>query len=149
MPYGNVRMLDLSGGAVIGLDTNVIVRYVTQDEPLQSAKATAFVEALSSDSPGFITIVSMVELVWVLASCYRATKGQVAVVIETVLRSKELVVERADIIWQALGVYRRDSKADFADCLIERSANAAGCDYIATFDRQAASAGGMRSIGQG
>ncbi len=131
---------------MIGLDTNVIVRYITQDEPAQSAKATALIESLSGDSPGFITLVSVVELVWVLASCYRATKDQISDVVETVLRTKELAVERAAIVWQALHVYRRSSKADFADCLIERSAHAAACDYTVTFDRQAVSAAGMRPI---
>ena len=131
---------------MIGLDTNVLVRYVTQDEPLQAAKATTLIESLSRESPGFITVVSMVELVWVLASCYRAAKEQIADVVETVLRTKELAVEGAEVVWQALHIYRRNSKADFADCLIERSAHAADCDYTVTFDRQAVSAAGMHLI---
>jgi predicted nucleic-acid-binding protein len=56
-------------------------------------------------------------------------------VVATVLRTKELTVERADVVWQALRGYRRSSKADFADCLIEHSAHGAECDYTVTFDR--------------
>ncbi len=131
---------------MIGLDTNVLVRYLTQDEPLQAAKATAVIESLSADLPGFIPIVSLVELVWVLTGCYGTTKDRVADVVETILRTKELTVEGADVVWQALHCYQRGKQADFADCLIERSAHAALCDHTITFDRKAASVAGMRLI---
>jgi predicted nucleic-acid-binding protein len=64
----------------------------------------------------------------------------------TLLRTKEIVVAHADTVWQALRLFR-EGKADFADCLIERFAKAAGCDYTATFDRDAAKHCGMRLIG--
>jgi predicted nucleic-acid-binding protein len=131
---------------VIGLDTNVIVRYVAQDDPTQSAIAAALIDSLSTDAPGFVALISVVELVWVLTSCYRAPKEKIIDVIETLLRSKELIVENADILWQALHLYRREHKADLPDCLIERSADAAGCDHTVTFDRNAAMAAGMRLV---
>ena len=59
--------------------------------------------------------------------------------------TRELVVERADVIWQALRRFS-DSKADFADCLIERCANAAECEYTVTFDQKAAKTAGMRHL---
>ncbi|SHE58704.1 Predicted nucleic-acid-binding protein, contains PIN domain [Modicisalibacter ilicicola DSM 19980] len=130
---------------MIGLDTNVVVRYVAQDDPQQSPKATAMIESLSADEPGFITMVSMVELVWVLQSCYQATKEEVVGVLETILRTRELVVEQAEIVWQALRCFD-GAKADFADCLIERCASAAGCSHMVTFDKQAAKAAGMRQL---
>lgn len=130
---------------MIGLDTNVIVRYVTQDDPVQARKATALIESLSADAPGFIPLICLVELVWVLQSCYPATKNDVTDVLETLLRTKELVVERAEIVWQALRQFR-ETAADFADCLIQRCAHAAQCEYTVTFDRTAAKSAGMRLI---
>lgn len=130
---------------MIGLDTNVLVRYVSQDDPVQSPKATDLIESLTAGEPGFIAMVSVVELVWVLQSCYQATKSEIVDVLETLLRTKELVVERAEIVWQALRGFS-DSKADFADCLIERCAHAAECEYTVTFDSKAARTAGMRHI---
>ena len=131
---------------MIGLDTNVLVRYFTQDDPPQAAQATALMESFSSESTGFISLVTMVELVWVLTSCYQTSNDKIGDVVETVLRAKELVVQNSDIVWQSLRAFRDNIKAGFADCLIERSAHAAGCAYTVTFDRDAAMAAGMRQI---
>lgn len=130
---------------MIGLDTNVLVRYVTQDDPIQSAKASDLIESLTTLSPGFVSLVSVVELVWVLQSCYRSAKSDVVVVLETLLRTRELTIEHAETLWQALRRFTA-SKADFADCLIERCAHAAGCEYTATFDLNAAKAAGMKRL---
>lgn len=130
---------------MIGLDTNVLVRYVAQDDPKQSPKATRLIESLSANAPGFITVVSVIELVWVLSSCYSSTKGEICEVLDSLLRTKELVVAQADTVWKALRVFR-NGNADFADCLIERSANAAGCVHTATFDADAAKTCGMQLI---
>jgi predicted nucleic-acid-binding protein len=130
---------------MIGLDTNVLVRYVTQDDPIQSAKASDLIESLTTLSPGFVSLVSVVELVWVLQSCYQSAKSDVVVVLETLLRTRELTIEHAEILWQALRRFTA-SKADFADCLIERCAHAAGCEYTATFDLNAVKAAGMKRL---
>lgn len=131
---------------MIGLDTNVLVRYIAQDDPKQSLMATRLVESLTVDSRGDVTIVSVVELAWVLTDCYALPKGELCGVLVTLLRSKEIVVAHADMVWKALRRFK-EGKADFADCLIERLANDAGCDYTATFDRDAARHCGMRLIG--
>ncbi|MHA4966528.1 PIN domain-containing protein [Pseudomonas extremorientalis] len=131
---------------MIGLDTNVLVRYITQDDPVQSAKASDLIESLTTASPGFISLVSIVELVWVLQSCYQSAKSDVVMVLETLLRTRELTVEHAEIIWQALRTFVAN-KADFADCLIERCAHAAGCEYTATFDLNAIKTTGMKRLG--
>ena len=130
---------------MIGLDTNVIVRCVMQDDPKQSQKAARLIEALSVESPGFVTLVSVVEFVWVLTSCYDLTREQVAAAIDGILRAKEFVVDRMEQITQALRVYRLGS-ADFTDCLIERGATSAGCDKTMTFDVSAAKSAGMTLI---
>ena len=55
---------------MIGLDSNVIVRYIAQDDPVQSRKATRLIESLTADEPGYVSLVSVVELAWVLTGCY-------------------------------------------------------------------------------
>lgn len=130
---------------MIGLDTNVLVRYVAQDDAKQSPQATRLIESLTVDSPGYVGLVSLVELVWVLSGCYAASRDDIAAVLETLLRAKELVIADADSVWKALRLFKQ-SQADFADCLIERSAAASGCDHTATFDRDAAKHCGMRLI---
>ncbi|MFA7238950.1 MAG: type II toxin-antitoxin system VapC family toxin [Sulfuricellaceae bacterium] len=130
---------------MMGLDTNVLVRYIAQDDLKQSPKATRLIESLTVDAPGYVSIVSVVELVWVLTGCYASTKSEIGEVIETLLRTKEIVVAHADTVWKALRLFK-EGKADFADCLIERSANDAGCGCTATFDLDAAKYCGMRLI---
>ena len=130
---------------MIGLDTNVLVRYVSQDDAKQSPKASRLIESLTVDSPGYVSLVSVVELVWVLAGCYALSKDEICEVLDTLLRTKELVVANADIVWKALRLFK-SGKADFADCLIELSAQEAGCSYTATFDRDAAKHCGMKLI---
>lgn len=130
---------------MIGLDTNVLVRYIAQDDPKQSAKATKLIESLTTDAPGYVGVVSVVELVWVLTGCYASTKNEICDVLETLLRTREIVVAQSDTVWKAIHLFK-SGKADFADCLIERSAAEAGCSHTATFDRNAAMDCGMRLI---
>lgn len=131
---------------MIGLDTNVLVRYIMQDDPKQSAKASKLIESLDSDNPGYITQVSVIELYWVLTSSYGLTGEQVTQALEAILRTKQLVVERADHVTRALRAFA-GGKADFADCLIERSASEAGCTQTMTFDVGASKHAGMLLIG--
>lgn len=125
---------------MIGLDTNVVVRFLTHDDPGQTAVAVRLMHSLSSDSPGFLSLIVIAEIVWVLKISYGYTKKEIEQVLERLLRSKELVIERAEIVSQALRKFG-DSRTDFADCLIERSGHAAGCEHTFTFDRAAAGAG--------
>ncbi len=125
-----------------GLDTNVLVRYLMQDDPAQSAVANRLLESLTLEAPGFVPLVAIVELVWVLGTAYAYGREPVADAIDGLLRTRGLVVEGAELVWRALRVFRA-SKADFADCLIERSAAAAGCERTVTFDRNAVKGCGM------
>lgn len=130
---------------MIGLDTNVLVRYIMQDDAKQAASATRLIESRSAASPGFVPLICVVELGWVLSSAYELDKAHLAEALEGLLRTKELVVERAETVWKALRIFQR-SNADFADCLIERSAAALGCAKTMTFDRGAAKSAGMALI---
>jgi predicted nucleic-acid-binding protein len=130
---------------MIGLDTNVLVRYVAQDEPRQSLKATRLIETLTPEAPGFVGIVALIELVWVMTSCYGSTREDLSEILEAIFRAKELVIDRADTVWKALRRFR-EGKADFADCVIECTGSDAGCEHTFTFDREAAKWCGMRFI---
>jgi predicted nucleic-acid-binding protein len=125
---------------VIGIDTNVLVRYIAQDDPAQSARAVRFIEKECSETqPGFISLVTVVELVWVSESCYGASKSQVSSILRRLLSTKQLFVQDAETVWQALRFFEA-GKADFADYLVERIAHAGGCRHTVTFDKRAAEA---------
>ena len=130
---------------MIGLDTNVVVRYLMQDDPRQSRRATQVIEALTVDEPAFLPIVTIMELVWVLESSYELTRTQVAQALAGLLDSRELRVDRAEIVAQAMRTYRA-GKADFADALIARLSHDAGCEATLTFDTVAVRDAGMRAI---
>jgi predicted nucleic-acid-binding protein len=130
---------------MIGLDTNVLIRYIMQDDPKQSPKANKIIDALSSDEPGFITVVSVLEIYWVLTTAYALTEEQFLQAMEGILRTKQFVVESADQVLRALRVFEK-GRSDFADCLIERTAASAGCAQTMTFDVKASKHAGMSLI---
>lgn len=130
---------------MIGLDTNVLVRYIAQDDPRQSAKATKLISSLTAESPGFISQVSLIEMVWVMQSCYKASKPEVVAILETLLSTRELLVEHTETAIKALKIFEA-SKADFSDCLAERSANNAGCLYSVSFDTHAIKTAGFKPV---
>jgi predicted nucleic-acid-binding protein len=123
---------------MIGLDTNVLVRYITQDHPEQSKLATDYIEKkCTANSPGYVNHIVICELIWVLNRAYRFEKNIVSEVIGKILLSSELVVEDSDTVWQALEAYKSES-ADFADYLISIKNHSAGCVTTSTFDKAAA-----------
>ena len=121
---------------MIGLDTNILARHIMQD-PVQSPAASRLLGSLTAADTGFVPLVAVMELNWVLSSGYDLDRSQIVQAFETFLNARELVVEGAETVWKALRLFAR-SKANFADCLIERSAAAAGCVQTMTFDRDAA-----------
>lgn len=128
-----------------GLDTNVLVRYLVQDDAVQSPKATTCIESFTAEERGFVSLTTLIEVVWVLTSCYDMEKNGLIKVIDALLRTNHLLVEQRDVIWRAIHLFRL-SKADFEDCLIACSCRAAGCDEILTFDALAAKTAGMRLL---
>ena len=104
---------------MIALDTNVVVRFLVQDDPEQAALASEVISRLTVDAPGFISREVMVELVWVLERAYRATRGEVADALEGLLAASEIEIEAADDVGLALFRYRNDGLG-FADLMIAR-----------------------------
>jgi predicted nucleic-acid-binding protein len=122
---------------MIGLDTNIIVRYLAQDDAKQSLIASRLIESLTPENPGFMPSVVLAEIVWVMEELYDASRDKVGAIVEGLLQTQTLVVQDTDLAWKALARYRRGN-ADFADYLIERTCAAVGCDKTCTFDKKAA-----------
>ncbi len=122
---------------MIGLDTNVLVRYLAQDDAVQSDMATELIERrLTTSNPGFISVVAMAETAWVLARAYRLSDKAIAVAIERVLQADRLVVENEQAVFTAM-ITLRDGRGSFSDALIGVLGTAAGCSCTVTVDRKA------------
>jgi predicted nucleic-acid-binding protein len=122
---------------VIGLDTNVLVRYLAQDDPTQSPIATDLIERrLSAGNPGFVSVIAMAETAWVLERAYGVEPPDVAAAIERILQADVLVVESEQQVFTAM-VALKDGRASFADALIGALGVRAGCERTVTFDRKA------------
>jgi predicted nucleic-acid-binding protein len=123
---------------VIGLDTNVLVRYFTQDDPKQSPLAKRLLnDTLTRDAPGHVNLVTLAETVWVLRRVYGIDRQEAAEVVATLLAGEQLQIDRRATVRHALQDYGA-GLADFADCLIARLNAEAGCAHTVTFDRKAA-----------
>ena len=118
-----------------GLDTNVLVRYLVQDDPVQSRRANATIsDAVARGEQCSIDAVVLCELVWVLRDAYGFDKATVVATLAKLLDTAQLVVEQADVARQALDDYRR-ARGDFADYLIGWRNRRSGCVDTVTFDR--------------
>jgi predicted nucleic-acid-binding protein len=130
---------------VIGIDTNVLVRYFIEDDPAQSRLTDSFIHSLSSAEPGWVSQATILEFAWIMKSVRRLDRKTIAVTIDKLTMLDSIVVERADIVDKALLRYR-NGKAEFVDCLIAASGRAAGCSKTVTFDKLAARDAGMELL---
>lgn len=122
---------------MIGLDTNVLVRYLAQDDPRQAARATRLIEnELNERRPGFVGLIVLVEVCWVLKRLYGATQQELRDVVRILLEARQLVLEARAVVMRALA-----GQGDLADVLIVESARDAGCEGVVSFDRKAIRAG--------
>ena len=131
---------------MIGIDTNVLLRHVTLDDPEQSAQAGAFMDALTPENPGFISLITLVETVWTLRKRYGVDIDTIGGLVTTLLGSRELVVQEADMV-RRVARESVSSSADFADLVIAYVGISFGCDYTVTFDKKAAKIPGMILLG--
>jgi len=122
---------------MIGLDTNILVRYLTQDDPVQSAKATDILERrLTGKNPGFVSVAVMVETVWVLDRSHGQTAQEIASAVEGLLQIEVLTIENEQEVFTAM-VALKQGRASFADALIVELGARAGCARTLTFDEKA------------
>ena len=127
-----------------GLDTNVLVRYLTQDDAAQARRADAIISAaVARRQRCVIGPVVLCELVWVLRDAYDTTKEDVVATLDRMLATHQFEILDKDLVREALDAYRR-GRADFADYLIGAANRQAGCDETATFDRRLRGAAGFR-----
>ena len=120
---------------MIGLDTNVLVRYLTRDDPAQYAKAAAFIHGATDRGEQFLVNAAVLcELAWVLAAAYDYSREEIATAMDRIFATAQFEIERLDDARQALGDFRA-TKADFSDALIGRINRSLGADHTVTFDR--------------
>jgi len=130
---------------MIGLDTNVLVRYLAQDDPVPSPQATEIIERrLSLRDPGFLSVVVMAATAWVLERAYGLGDRDIAAAIEQVLQTDVLVVESEQEVFAAM-VALKEGRGSFADALIAALGTKAGCSATLTFDRRALRLPGFQS----
>jgi len=132
---------------MIGLDTNVLLRYLTQDDPVQSAKATEIIERrLTEGNPGFVSIVTMVETVWVLDRAYGLAAEEIAMAIEGILQADVIVVENEQEVFTGM-IALKEGQGSFADAVIAGLGARAGCSCTLTFDQKALRLAGFERAG--
>lgn len=122
---------------MIGLDTNVLIRYLAQDDPIQSPIATELIERrLSEEEPGFVCVVVIAEIVWVLERAYRLPSQEIAAAVEALLQTNVLIVENEQEVFAAM-VALKEGRDSFADALIGALGTTAGCSRTVSFDQRA------------
>ena len=122
---------------MIGLDTNILVRYIVQDDEIQAELASRLLEGtLDQKNPGLVSTIVLCELIWVLRRAYGYEKGQVVKVLRTLLSSAGLVVDRVDDAWRALREYESGS-ADFSDYYIGQMNRTLHAETTYTLDQKA------------
>lgn len=132
---------------MIGLDTNVLLRYILQDQPRQASQANQIIDRqLSEQNPGFISLVTVLEIVWVLRRLLKRTPAQIAAHLERLLSADTLVVQNEQQVFDAMFALKRGS-GEFEDALIGALNAWAGCSSTVTFDRRAARLPHFRLIG--
>ena len=123
---------------MIAFDTNVLLRYLAQDDPAQSTEAAEVIERrLTKENPGFVSLVCILEIVWVLGSLYKRTPAEVADHIEMILAAETLEVQNEQEVYQAV-IALRNGSGSFEDALIGALGAWRGCSATLTFDQNAA-----------
>jgi predicted nucleic-acid-binding protein len=113
------------------VDTNVVVRLVTRDDPRQTARAEAFVA-----KGAWVSHIVLVEVIWVLDSVFELSQKQLVTAIEMLLNHRDLVLQEPEVVRAALARYRRRPRLGFSDCMVLESARKAGHVPLATFDKE-------------
>lgn len=131
---------------MIGLDTNVLARYLAQDDARQSTVATRLIEKeLSIASPGFVSLVVIAELCWVLHRLYSATMDELVAMLEDLLGTPQFQLERREVVQAAIQRFKESNnrKSGITDALIAQIAVSAGCTHTVSFDKGAVRSAGM------
>jgi predicted nucleic-acid-binding protein len=118
-----------------GLDTNVLVRYLTQDEPAQARRASAIIEGtLAKGGNCYLSVIVLCEIAWVLRGAYGLKKKSILLAVDQILETAGFLVEGRDLVREAVEQFRL-GRGDFTDYLLGARNRAAGCSDTVTFDR--------------
>ncbi len=131
---------------MIGLDTNVLVRYLAQDDPKQAAAATRLIEKeLSAAERGFISLVVLAELCWVLKRLYSASADELLAAVDDLLNTPQFHLERRELVAVTVRTLKagKGARAGFVDALIAQLAALEGCSRTVSFDKAAVRSAGM------
>lgn len=129
------------------LDTNILVRWLTNDDAKQSALvAKLFDEAINKDTRLYVTVTVMLELEWVLRARYHFDRQTVTAALNALLDVTELEFQTEPALEQALWLFKQTGSRDFADCLHIALANQAGQGPLLTFDERASKIDGARLL---
>jgi predicted nucleic-acid-binding protein len=112
------------------VDTNVLVRLITRNDPKQAAVAEAFVA-----KGAWVSLLALAEATWVLSAVYQLRAPQIATAVEMLLAHKDLTLQDSDVVSAALDNFRRKPALGFSDCLLLEAARKAGHLPLGTFDR--------------
>ena len=123
------------------IDTNVLVRLITQDDARQAAAAESFVE-----HGAWVSVVVLVEASWVLSTVYELSARDLSKAIEMLLQHRDLVIQDAEAVAGALDLFRAKPALGFSDCLILQLARKAGHLPLGTFDRRLAKGEGAQKL---
>lgn len=117
------------------LDTNVLVRFLVEDDAAQTARAASLIEeAVAADERLYVSDVVLCELVWVLGAAYEFRRVEISTVLSELARARHLRFESSDRISRCVRAFA-DGRGDFADYVIREHARDSGYDQVATFDR--------------
>jgi predicted nucleic-acid-binding protein len=131
---------------MIGIDTNLLVRFVLDDDPIWSGPAARFLETeLTPERPGYINLVVLAELAWSVRKGRNFDRARMETMIEGLLTSDSIVIERAETVARALSRYRRGT-VGFADCLIAELNDEAGAVPTVSIDKDAVKVGVFQGI---
>lgn len=131
---------------MIGLDTNILVRILTADDPVQTQQAVSLLrERCSPDAPGYVNCVVLTELIWVMQASYGYSRALIADAVERLLANDSLLIEQHDEMAVAVAIYKA-TNCDFDDAMIVQINRARGCLATATFDRKAAKLDGFTLV---
>jgi predicted nucleic-acid-binding protein len=131
---------------MLGVDTNVLVRYLVRDDQVQYEKARRLIDReVSKGEPVLVSLLVLLETEWVLRSRYALAKADLVATFSALLDTADLAFEDEPSIESAIYSWR-DSSVDFADCLIEARNRGLGCRATATFDTNAQKLGGFISV---
>ena len=129
-----------------GLDTNVLARYLTEDDPVQSKRAADVITTSTTRGERcFISAIVLCELAWVLRGAYRISQADIVMTLDRILGTTQFVVGDKDVVRRALDTYRT-GRADFADYVIGALHLEAGCRKTVTFDRRLRSHGAFQVL---